>query len=81
MAEGYQERNKDFLRQLELLACWIINGSGWVKKAVKPGDLLKFKEKPDMKGEEIKEFAQEAYAFAKSKFWTKIQDKYAKNTE
>lgn len=81
MVEGYQERHKAHLESLELLACWLINRMGMAKKGAKPGDLLKFRKKPDMRGEEIKDFTKEAYALAKSKFWIKIQDKYAKNTE
>ena len=82
MSDGYVERGKESLRQREMLACWIINGTGMSKTAVRPGDLLKFREEPDLSEEEAKKFVRESAEFAKTKFWGKVSDEYApKKTE
>jgi len=76
MVEGYGERVKEELRQKELLACWIINHNGMMKKAIKPGQLLKFNTKPDKTPEEIKAIVEKTLAFHKRKFWGLIPDEH-----
>lgn len=61
-------------------ACWIINRSGFAKKATRLSDLIKpeIKESETMTAEEQKKFIEESLAFHKTKFWGLIPDEYAK---
>ena len=81
MGEGYRRRQHRDLERFAVLASWIINGSGWRKKAIKVSDLIK----PDpnttktekLTGDEIREMIDGMAREYKKKFWTKFNDKYA----
>lgn len=80
MVNGHDARLHEQLEMLAIHACWIVNRSGFAKRATRPRDLLKPRGKKS-KGEapeDVKGFIEDALSFHKSKFWGKIPDKYAK---
>jgi len=79
LSEGYLKRQRTRLEENAILACWIVNQSGWRGgKALHPRDLVRMEatEKPLTK-EELEAMAWQH----KQKFWTKIGDKYIKKED
>jgi len=84
MAEGYAERQEDRLEMMAIHACWVINATGWIKKAVRPQQLLKTRKKdrkPDMSPDEVKRFLWESAHAVKQHEWGLLDDKFAKSWE
>ena len=78
MMAGHIERERFTWEQLATHACWIINHSGFVKRPVRPRQLVKFNKKPtEIDIEKRRKEAMESFKFAKQKFWTKLKGRSA----
>ena len=80
MAKGYERRFRKEVELNAVLACWIINYSGWTKRAVRPRDLVRWpSDEVKIKSpEDIRKIVKEIAKEHKKKFWRLIKDDYVK---
>jgi len=72
-AKGYFQKKQETWEENAYLACWIVNNSGWRKKALKPHQLFKSIKTPKKTSEKRKAEAEETFRLHKKKSWMLIR--------